>query len=197
MLSASRFAPVRLARPMARRPLAFALLAAAACAVAGAGFARFGVDAGSGLLVGRNSQAGQAYDSFSRDFGSDPIVVVLSADTPARIYTEANVTRLAIIEQDLARDSRVASVLGPGTIAVSSLKGIHDQVAVIDTEYGQYAGDAAEADIIRSNHWDVSKLTTDQSNQLSQVQQAASTAAVQALAVQVIRATSAAEQARS
>src|SRR5207302_7746058 len=104
---------------------------------------------------------------------------------------------LAIIGQDLARDSRVASVLGPGTIAVSSLKGIHDQVAVIDTEYGQYAGDAAEADIIRSNHWDVSKLTTDQSNQLSQVQQAASTAAVQALAVQVIRATSAAEQARA
>lgn len=206
----------RLARVVARRPLRLATVGVLFCLAGAAGFARFGVDAGTGLLVGSGSSAGRTAAAYGRDFGSDPIVVVLTPNpacldevtrrvVPASaqvaaaascLYQETNVIRLAAVESDVARDPRVASVLGPGTIAGSSLQGLQQEVTIVELEYGEYFADLARLQYIEQNHLDPAHLNADQQQRLSQVQQSAAQTAITAIGADVIRATAAAEQAR-
>lgn len=209
-------APARLARPMARHPLRWAVAGGLTCLLGAVGFVRFSVDAGTGLLVGSGSTAGQAYSAFTRDFGSDPIVVVLTPNpaclpdaarrvvAPAAqvraaascLYDESNVIRLAAVESDVAHDPRVASVLGPGTIAGASLQGLQQQVTVVELEYGEYFADLARIQYLQQNHLDATKLSSQQQQQLSQVEQSTAQTAIAAIGADVVRATAAAEQAR-
>jgi predicted RND superfamily exporter protein len=82
---------------MARRPGRIALVAALACALTGAGFARFAVDAGPDLLVGQSSDAKQVYDRFAANFGADPIVIVMTAQNPTALYLERNLLRVSAL----------------------------------------------------------------------------------------------------
>jgi predicted RND superfamily exporter protein len=146
---------------MARRPLVVLLVALLVCAAAATGFVRFGIDAGQSLLVGSRSAAGQANQSFTQSFGTDPIVVVLSAAThsgaqetpenPTAPYLEQNLQRLAALEDDLAHDPRVAEVLGPGSVAHSALSATTEEIArtLGDTQtLGEYPYFVAETDLL-------------------------------------------------
>src|ERR1700676_1911413 len=99
---------------MSRRPGRIRLAGLLVGALGATGLLRFAVDGGQSLLVGSSSSAGQTYDSFSKTFGSDPILVVLAARNPAAPYAERNLERVGALEVNLAHDPRVASVLGPG-----------------------------------------------------------------------------------
>ncbi len=151
----------RLAGPMARRPLVVLLAALLVCAAAATGFVRFGIDAGQSLLVGSRSAAGQANQSFTQSFGTDPIVVVLSAathngttetaDNPTAPYLEKNLQRLAALEDDLAHDPRVAEVLGPGSVAHSALSATTAEITrtLGDSQtLGEYPYFVAETDLL-------------------------------------------------
>jgi predicted RND superfamily exporter protein len=183
---------------MARHPLVFAIIASLVCALAGTGFIRFTADSGSALLVGRNSQAGQVNDRFTKDFGSDPIVVVLTAQNPSALYTESNITRLAALELDLAKDSRVAAVLGPGTVAAAALQGVKNQINSTTAEFGRFVGNLALISYQRANpNVDFNHLTADQQTLLSNTENQAESAGQAALAAQVLSAAAAAQSART
>ncbi|HEX4755243.1 MAG TPA: MMPL family transporter [Candidatus Dormibacteraeota bacterium] len=146
---------------MARRPLVALLVALLLCAAAATGFVRFGIDAGQSLLVGSRSASGEANQSFTQSFGTDPIVVVLSAAThngatenpgnPTAPYLEANLQRLAALEDDLAHDPRVAEVLGPGSVAHSALSATTEEITrtLGDSQtLGEYPYFVAETDLL-------------------------------------------------
>jgi predicted RND superfamily exporter protein len=176
-----RLHPVRLARPMARRPGLFALLAALLCALAATGFARFAVDAGPDLLVGQSSDTKQVYDRFSKTFGSDPIVIVMNTamgsdpGNPTAYYLERNLLRLGALESDITRDPRVASVLGPGTIAGSAQAAAAGEVSRVRDEYPYFVAETALASAIQQGEKDPTKLGSVESNafQAAQVAMAA------------------------
>jgi predicted RND superfamily exporter protein len=130
---------------MSRRPLLVAIVALVVGALGAAGLARFSVDAGQSLLVGSGSSAAQTYATFSKAFGSDPVVIVLTARNPLAPYLEPNLQRLGAFEIDLAHDPRVASVLGPGTVAGSLRQAAVSEVAKVLTEYPYFV---AETDYI-------------------------------------------------
>jgi predicted RND superfamily exporter protein len=136
----------RFAGPVARHPLRVLLIALVACAVLATGFLRFSVDAGQSLLVGSSSSAGQANQAFTKSFGTDPIVVVLTAGNPTAPYLEKNLQRLTALEQDLAHDTRVAEVLGPGTVANSALAATTAEVSKVLTEYPTFVAETAYLD---------------------------------------------------
>ncbi|HEX4579657.1 MAG TPA: MMPL family transporter [Candidatus Dormibacteraeota bacterium] len=191
----------RLAGPMARRPLVFLLVALLVCAAAATGFVRFGIDAGQSLLVGANSAAGQANQSFTQSFGTDPIVVVLSAGTrdnpanPTAPYLEKNLQRLAALEDDLAHDPRVADVLGPGSVAHSALAATTEEITrtLGDSQtLGEYPYFVAETDYLVSRQkgvTDTTKLSTQFQSDL--------TNAKNLLELYVARAANDAHQARA
>ena len=131
----------RLAGPMARNPLVALLIALLVSAGAATGFLRFSVDAGQSLLVGSSSAAGQANQRFTASFGTDPIVVVLTARNPTAPYIERNLQKLAALEDDLAHDPGVAEVLGPGTVARSALAATTAEVAKTLTEYPYFVAE--------------------------------------------------------
>jgi predicted RND superfamily exporter protein len=130
---------------MSRRPLRVAVVALVVGALGATGLARFSVDAGQSLLVGGGSSAGQTYANFSRTFGSDPIVIVFTARNPLAPYLEQNLERLGAFEIDLAHDPRVASVLGPGTVAGSLRQAAVAEVQKVLTEYPYFV---AETDYV-------------------------------------------------
>ena len=138
----------RLAGPMARRPLTFAIAALIVCAIAATGFSKFTVDSGEDLLVGKNSAANQTYARFTSHFGSDPLVIVFTAKNPQAFLFEQNVDRMAALEDDLAHDPRVASVIGPGTAALSAKTAadakINELVVTYPTFIGAYAKQLAQ-----------------------------------------------------
>ncbi|MGH7723459.1 MAG: MMPL family transporter, partial [Candidatus Dormibacteria bacterium] len=173
----------RLAGPMARRPLLVLIVALLASAGLATGFLRFSVDAGQSLLVGSGSAAGQANRSFTSSFGTDPIVVVLSAGdagapgNPTAPYLEKNLQRLAALEQDLAHDPRVAQVLGPGTVAQAALAATTAEVTKTlgDAQHiGEYPYFIAETDYLvarQKGETNATKLQTQFNNDLSTYQQ--------------------------
>jgi predicted RND superfamily exporter protein len=169
---------------MARRPLVVLLIALFVCAAAATGFLRFSVDAGQNLLVGSSSTAGQANKNFTATFGTDPIVVVLSTGTynaqdpssvgnPTAPYLEKNLQRLAALEDDLAHDPRVATVLGPGSVAHAVLSATTEEVTKTlgDTQtFGEYPYFVAETDLLvsrQNGETDSTKLRTQFQNDLS------------------------------
>ncbi|HZU77856.1 MAG TPA: MMPL family transporter, partial [Dehalococcoidia bacterium] len=141
------------------------------------------------LLAGSQSQAGQTYTAFSKDFGSDPIVLVFTAQNPSAPYLEPNLERLGALEIDLAHDPRVASVLGPGTVAGSLRQAAVAEVNKVLTEYPYFVAETAYLE-------QVQKGTTNQ-QALSQAFQSAYTDAQQLLAVYVDRAATDAHNARA
>ncbi|MBV9101410.1 MAG: MMPL family transporter [Candidatus Dormibacteraeota bacterium] len=136
---------LRLATPISRRPLTVAVVALLIGALGALGLLRFGIDAGQSLLVGSSSSAGQTYASFAQQFGSDPIVLVFTAHNPTAPYLEHNLERLGALEIDLAHDQRVASVLGPGTIAGSLRQAAVSEVSKVLAEYPYFI---AETDVL-------------------------------------------------
>ncbi len=184
-----RLHPVRLARPMARRPGRIALVSALICLLAGAGFARFATDAGPDLLVGQSSQAKQVYDRFSADFGADPIVIVLAAQNPTALYFEQNLLRLGALESDIALDSRVATVLGPGTIAGSAQHAAAGEITRVRDEYPYFVAETALASAVQNGQRDPNTLSSVESNAFQ--------AAQVAMAADVVKATQDADAARA
>lgn len=184
----ARLHPVRLARPMARRPGRFALVFTLLCALAGTGFVRYAVSAGPELLVGQDSNAKQVYDRFAAQFGADPVVIVLAARNPTAFYIERNLLRLGALESDLAKDPRVATVMGPGTVAGSAELAAEGEVSKVLTEYPFFVGETALATAINRGETDNNKLTT--------IEQQAYNAAQLALVGSVVKATQNADTAR-
>lgn len=174
---------------MSRDPWRFALIAIVIGAVGATGLLRFSVDAGQSLLVGRTSSAGQTYASFSQTFGSDPIVVVFAARNPTAPYLENNLEKLGALEIDLAHDPRVASVLGPGTVAGSLRQAAVSEVNNVLTEYPYFV---AETDYLEQ----VQAGDTNQ-QQLSQRLQSDISNAQSLLELYVIKAASDAHNARA
>ena len=173
---------------MARHPLMVLLIALLACAGLATGFVRYSVDAGQSLLVGSNSSAGQANQQFNKSFGTDPIVVVLTARNPTAPYLEKNLQRLTALEQDLAHDPRVAQVLGPGTVANSALAATTAEVNKVLTEYPNFVAETAYLDARQKGQNDANKLSADFQTNV--------TNAKQLLALYVARAAADAHQAR-
>jgi len=184
----ARLHPVRLARPMARHPGRMALVATLVCAVVGTGFVRYAVSAGPELLVGQSSDVKQVYDRFAAQFGSDPIVVVMAARNPTAFYIERNLLRLGALESDLAKDPRVATVLGPGTVAGSAELAAEGEVSKVLTEYPFFVGETALATALNRGETDNTRLT--------KIEQDAYNAAQLALVGSVIKATQDAGTAR-
>jgi predicted RND superfamily exporter protein len=147
------------------------LIALVACAGLATGFVRFSVDAGQSLLVGSNSTAGQANQGFTKSFGTDPIVVVLTAGNPTAPYLEKNLQRLTALEQDLAHDPRVAQVLGPGTVANSALSATTAEVTKVLTEYPTFVAETAYLDARQKGQNDATKLQAQFQTNVTNAQQ--------------------------
>ncbi|HYL70202.1 MAG TPA: MMPL family transporter, partial [Candidatus Dormibacteraeota bacterium] len=179
---------LRLATPISRRPLTVALVALLVGALGATGMLRFGVDAGQSLLVGSASNAGQTYASFSQQFGSDPIVLVLTAHNPTAPYLEHNLERLGALEIDLAHDPRVASVLGPGTIAGSLRQAAVSEVSKVLAEYPYFI---AETDVLFNRGTNLTQ------QQLQQQLQSDISNATTLLELYVVKAASDAHNARA
>ncbi|MGH7686454.1 MAG: hypothetical protein ACREN2_06525, partial [Candidatus Dormibacteria bacterium] len=178
-----------MAGPMSRHPRRFALIAIVVGVLGALGLLRFSVDSGESLLVGSNSAAGQTYASFTKSFGSDPIVLVFSAHNPTAPYLESNLQKLGALEIDLAHDPRVASVLGPGTAAGSLRQAALAEVANVLTEYPYFV---AETDYIEQ----LQAGATDQ-NALTQRLQTDITDARALLTLYVVKSASDAHNARA
>jgi predicted RND superfamily exporter protein len=178
-----------LASPMSRHPKRFAIVALTVGALGALGLLRFSVDSGQSLLVGSNSSAGQTYARFSSTFGSDPIVIVFTARNPTAPYIEANLERLGALEIDLAHDPRVASVLGPGTVAGSLRQAALAEVNNVIVEYPRFVADTQLA----------SQLAMGNTNQqqLAQMFQTFLTDAQAVLGLDVAKAASDAHNARA
>jgi predicted RND superfamily exporter protein len=174
---------------MSRHPMRFAVVGLLVGSLGALGLLRFSVDAGQSLLVGSNSSAGQAYSQFSATFGSDPIVIVFTARNPIAPYLESNLERLGALELDLANDPRVASVLGPGTVAGSLRRAALAEVSNVVAEYPRFVADTKLAS-------EAAKGNTNQ-QQLTQLFQTAYTDAQAVLAVDVAKAASDAHNARA
>ncbi len=144
---------------MARRPLQIAVASLLVGALGFLGIFRFGIDAGQSLLVGSNSSAGQTYAAFAQTFGSDPIVLVFSARNPTAPYIEQNLERLGALEIDLAHDPRVASVLGPGTIAGSLRQAAVAEESRLLVEYPYFVAETAYQQSVARGTKDQTKLT--------------------------------------
>ncbi|PZR82654.1 MAG: hypothetical protein DLM65_03415, partial [Candidatus Aeolococcus gillhamiae] len=178
----------RVAGPTARHPLMVLLIALLVCAGLATGFVRYSVDAGQSLLVGSSSTAGQANKAFTQSFGTDPIVVVLTAGNPTAPYLERNLQRLTALEQDLAHDPRVAQVLGPGTVANSALSATTAEVSKVLTEYPTFVAETAYIDARQKGQTDATTLRTQFQTNV--------TSATQLLELYVARAAADAHQAR-
>lgn len=174
---------------MSRHPRRFAIAATLAGILGVLGLLRFSVDSGQSLLVGSNSAAGQRYTSFTKGFGSDPIVMVFSSRNPTAPYLESNLEKLGALEIDLAHDPRVASVLGPGTAAGSLRQAALAEVNNVLVEYPYFV---AETDYIEQ----VQAGNTDQ-NALAQRLQTDITDARALLELYVVKAASDAHNARA
>ena len=174
---------------MYRHPRRFAIAAILVAVVGMLGLLRFSVESGQSLLVGSNSAAGQTYTSFSKSFGSDPIVMVFSSRNPTAPYLESNLEKLGALEIDLAHDPRVASVLGPGTAAGSLRQAALAEVNNVLVEYPYFV---AETDYIEQ----VQAGNTDQ-NALAQRLQTDITDARALLELYVVKAASDAHNARA
>jgi predicted RND superfamily exporter protein len=199
----------RLAAALSRRPLRVATGAVLVCALAAAGLLRFSVDSGQSLLVGSTSSAGATYAQFSKTFGSDPIVLVFStaygngAGNPLAPYIELNLERLAALELDLTYDNRVASVLGPGTVAGSLEEAALSEVDKVVAEYPYFVAETELFEKAATLHEQLQAGTITQAQYTTKVQalsgqlQSNVNVATAALDVSVIKAASDAHNARA
>ncbi|HEY2703113.1 MAG TPA: MMPL family transporter [Candidatus Dormibacteraeota bacterium] len=188
----------RLAGPMARRPGRIAALAVLVCLLGAAGFARWSVDAGSALLVGRSSAAQQVNDRFTDQFGADPMVLVLSARQPGAFYVEQNnLLKLVALESDIARNSGVASVLGPGTVVEAAQRAAQNQIQKTVQQYNQYVYDRALLALVSGAGGDPSKIDAATLQKFESDARQAATLALAELVSDLVKAAGAADTART
>ncbi len=183
---------------MARRPGRIAALAVLVCLLGAAGFARWSVDAGSALLVGRGSAAQQVNDRFTDQFGADPMVLVLSARQPGAFYVEQNnLLKLVALESDIARNSGVASVLGPGTVVEAAQRAAQNQIQKTVQQYNQYVYDRALLALVSGAGGDPSKIDAATLQKFESDARQAATLALAELVSDLVKAAGAADAART
>src|SRR5438270_387859 len=155
-----KIAPViRLAGLLARRPGRVAVLSALVCLLGALGFLRWSVDAGQDLLVGRNSAAQKVADRFGAKFGADPLVLVFTAHQPGAFYVEQNnLLKMVALESDIARNTAVASVLGPGTVVEAAQRAAQNQIQKTVQQYNQYVYDRALLQLVSNAGGDPAKI---------------------------------------
>jgi predicted RND superfamily exporter protein len=194
----SRLLLARLAGPIAWRPGRIAALAVLVCLLGAAGFARWSVDAGSGLLVGRSSAAQQLNDRFTDQFGADPMVLVLAARQPGAFYVEQNnLLKLVALESDVARNTNVASVLGPGTVVEAAQRAAQNQIQKTVQQYNQYVYDRALLSLVSGAGGDPSKIDAATLQTFESEARQAATLALAELVSDLVKAAGAADAART
>ncbi|TMD99085.1 MAG: hypothetical protein E6I76_03105, partial [Chloroflexi bacterium] len=150
---------IRLAGLLARRPGRVAVLSALVCLLGALGFLRWSVDAGQDLLVGRNSAAQKVADRFGAKFGADPLVLVFTAHQPGAFYVEQNnLLKMVALESDIARNTAVASVLGPGTVVEAAQRAAQNQIQKTVQQYNQYVYDRALLQLVSNAGGDPAKI---------------------------------------
>jgi predicted RND superfamily exporter protein len=188
----------RLAGPMARRPGRLAVIAALVCLLGAAGFARWSVDAGADLLVGRSSPAQQVADRFTAQFGADPVVLVFNTSKPAAYYLEQNnLLKLVLLESDVAGRSGVASVLGPGTVVEAAQRAAQNQIQKTVQQYNQYVFDRALLAQVSGAGGDPSKIDAATLQKFETDARQAATLALAELVSDLVKAAGAADSART
>lgn len=154
---------------MARRPAGFVVLGLLVCILGSLGFLRFGVDPGTDLLVGSNSDLGQANAQFTQEYGSDPIAIVISSPRTDAFYEEKNILRLIKLEGDLAANSHVQSVVGPGTLMRSAIESVQTQIQNTANGYASFFQlTELLQDAAASHGGDITKVTSAEQTKASQ-----------------------------
>lgn len=132
-------------RPLMVQVTALRWLGLGVAAIAGAAAMALGPPVPvSRALLGSGSSAAAADRSLASVMGTDPITLVMTAHNPLAIVNQRNLDRLLTLESDLARDSRVVSVVGPGTVADAALRSASGELhrLIGDPQqgiYGEYA----------------------------------------------------------
>lgn len=98
------------------RCAAAVVLALLVLAVAIGGLVRLRVDTGLGSFLPSGDPAATRFDELSREFGGDPVVVLVETDQPRALLRGERLETLVKLEGSLARLPDVATVYGPGTV---------------------------------------------------------------------------------
>lgn len=111
-------------RPGGKRLVGIALVI---CSLAGIvfGISQTSLDTRTETFLPANDPSLKAVEQKAREFGGDPVVVLLQSKQPRQLLTDGDqLPRLLHLEGELANKSNVASVYGPGTalnqVAVSA-----------------------------------------------------------------------------
>jgi predicted RND superfamily exporter protein len=92
------------------------LLAVLVLAVTVGGLTRLRVDTGLGSFLPSGDPAATQFEELSREFGGDPVVVLVETDQPRAMLRGDRLETLVRMEGALARLPDVATVYGPGTL---------------------------------------------------------------------------------
>ena len=189
---------IRLAGLLARRPGRVAALSALVCLLGALGFIRWSVDAGQDLLVGRSSAAQKVADRFAAQFGADPLVLVFTAHQPGAFYVEQNnLLKLVALESDIARNTAVASVLGPGIVVEAAQRAAQNQIQKTVQQYNQYVYDRALLQLVSTAGGDPAKIDAATLQKFESDSRQAATLALAELVSDLVKAAGAADSART
>ena len=189
---------IRLAGLLARRPGRIAALSALVCLLGALGFLRWSVDAGQDLLVGRTSAAQKVADRFASQFGADPLVLVFTAHQPGAFYVEQNnLLKMVALESDIARNTAVASVLGPGTVVEAAQRAAQNQIQKTVQQYNQYVYDRALLQLVSTAGGDPAKIDSATLQKFESDSRQAATLALAELVSDLVKAAGAADSART
>lgn len=108
-------AALRSARRNPRRAGAVVLVVALLVVTVG-GLARLRTDTGLGSFLPSGDPAARQFEELSRDFGGDPVVVLVETDEPRALLRGDRLESLVRLEGTFARLPDVATVYGPGTL---------------------------------------------------------------------------------
>src|SRR5581483_9470328 len=98
-----------------RRLSVVVIMAVLTVGVLGGGLARLRVDTGPDAFLPANDPAVAQAEQAAREFGGDPIVVLLETAQPAALFGQDQLPKLVELEGHLAQLPDVATVFGPGT----------------------------------------------------------------------------------
>lgn len=98
-----------------RRLAVVVIVAVLTMGVLGVGLAKLRVDTGPEAFLPANDPAVAQAEQAAREFGGDPIVVLLETAQPAALFGQDQLPKLVELEGHLAQLPDVATVFGPGT----------------------------------------------------------------------------------
>lgn len=143
------------ARPGAKRLAGIALVV---CSLAGIifGISRTSLDTRTETFLPANDPSLKAVEQKAREFGGDPVVVLLRSKQPRQLLADGDqLPKLLRLEGELADNSNVASVYGPGTalnqVAVSAqnliaqIGGRRDALRSVAEDAARKQGKSADA----------------------------------------------------